>query len=55
MDYFVKLGRMVEISVYEVIKFKVSYVIGMSFASLNATFKISSGTKTFAKLEILLK
>ena len=45
VDFFSKLGWMVEVSVYEVIN------VHTSLAALNATFKISSGAKTFAILE----
>ena len=47
MNYLLKLGRIVEVSVYEVIKFY------MSFTALNATIKISSGAKICAIREKL--
>ena len=45
VDFFSKLGWMVEVSVYEVIN------VHTSLATLNATFEISSEAKTFAILE----
>ena len=44
MDFFSNLGWMVEVSVHEVIN------VHMSLTASNATFKITSGAKTFAIL-----